>query len=875
MVSWITDGTFSSYDPTVDGLSDSTYRFASAGSVDVQAETRMQYHVQNPSGLFNQIKSAVTYQITAAEATTYTNKYLTAVLCVVPASLLGANPTPRQIFNRADDSMSYRANQYGNAADLADTAAAFNIDGPFAHDLQANTKYWAVLVPTYVLYGTLANKKQKGLGPLAASASDASWNAIGRAISFWSNRTPAKPVINLPTSGTTRQSGENMNFNYTSGDADTRTLGTENPYRRDTAGIQVQYAMAPTESNPTPVWSDLPIANADATALGRGWYIDRADGSDDAVNAGIKAWWNNPRSNKVIRTGGNALVANAGLLPAGTWQLRMRTLDYGHPSPVKNRPWGRTNGAYTFDSAPASAISPWSDTVTVVVGSQVPPPIPISPKESRAVIFGLNTTLSWLYRNTFVPPYAQKSRTIQIRKTGASAWTTLVSGNSADPTYVIAAGDPILEVGFQYDWRVQVTDAGNVTSDWSEIARFWVVPAPASAPGQGLPISTLDTASLGCGTHRVMIYRRGGKIRTGEITGFTSLDYARTRDEVSTAKVVVENWDDDCGNLLSKLQTWAYEVVIFRDNGSTVDRVWEGPITQLTYNEGEGKVTISARDVMVYAYRRIIKQKMDDSAEGATVVTRATQILQNAFAPDDPSLLGYLQPLVRSDDARQRRVTAAYARTAYEEIDDMASNSGLDYCAVGRKILLWSTKHRVGTLPQMTNENLGAAPIISEYGMSFSNRYAVSDGSGNYGESTRLPPGVAVDPVYGIVETLSSTYSNDTPNESGTYTQADAAKQAEDMAGFADRAIADRYPPPVVVRIPENTTLNPETVISIQQLVPGVVIPLRSYGKLRTVVANQKLDAVKVSETSAGEVITISLSPYNRDDADETPEDDS
>lgn len=115
---------------------------------------------------------------------------------------------------------------------------------------------------------------------------------------------------------------------------------------------------------------------------------------------------------------------------------------------------------------------------------------------------------------------------------------------------------------------------------------------------------------------------------------------------------------------------------------------------------------------------------------------------------------------------------------------------------------------------------------------------------------------------------LSSTWASDAEGDTGTYTQEGLAKVVASFEEFAARAVSDRYPPPVVVRVPDNTTLNPNTPISIQHLVPGVVVPLRSTNTLRTVVATQKLDSIKVTESGGAEVITITMSPFNRDDAE-------
>jgi hypothetical protein len=509
--------------------------------------------------------------------------------------------------------------------------------------------------------------------------------------------------------------------------------------------------------------------------------------------------------------------------------------------------------------------SPWSASLRIYVNPQVPQPVPISPVANIAVLADDPVTFSWQYRNTYSPPYAQVHRTVQIQQVGDSEWTTLVDEDSAASSYTLASG---LVSGNQYRWRVQVMDASGAFSQYSNPASFWAVPSPSSGEVVPLPSDTVDGATLGCGTHRVMVYRRGGKVFVGELTGITSLEWNRQRDDISLAKVTIKDWGVDCGNLLSLLEPWAYELVIFRDNGYSKDRVWEGPITLLTYKDD---VVIQAKDVMAYAYRRIVKQEVNDSGKspsaGRTVVQRAAAIMQSAMAPDDPNMLAYMYVHMRDDDAKQYRSLPAYSRTAFEEVDDMAANAGLDYTALGRSVLLWGTKHRIGTLPEFTDKDLGNSPIVSVYGMSMANVYAVSDGNGIYGEATRLDEN-GKDEKYGLVEMLSSTWSSETESESGTYTEEGLNTVRESFAQSAERSISDRYPAPVVVRVPDNTRVHPDVVLSIQHLVPGVVIPLRSTGTLRTVVANQKLDAVKVIETGGEETITITMSPFSRDDND-------
>src|SRR5690606_31959837 len=101
------------------------------------------------------------------------------------------------------------------------------------------------------------------------------------------------------------------------------------------------------------------------------------------------------------------------------------------------------------------------------------------------------------------------------------------------------------EVGNEYEWRVQAIDSDGDVSNWSEVGRFWYVPAPSSGEVRPIPTETVPDATLGCGTHRVEIYRRGGTERVGVLSNLSHVDWGRLRDDISTAKVVVSDWDVD------------------------------------------------------------------------------------------------------------------------------------------------------------------------------------------------------------------------------------------------------------------------------------------------------------------------------------------
>lgn len=801
-------------------------------------------------------------------------RVMTGTAYLAPASAFGAGVVPTIAQIRANSVVRSRLmGSRTTAGALKDYGSLPLLTSALR---QPNTKYWFALVPSYV-----AN-----MGVAPTTTSDEPVGAIetvGRAVSLWTNRTPKKPRILTPTTQSTMRAGATLNLTFEPQDDDRIASfpGDGGPNDLDDmSGVQIQYAPKDTED-----WADLPISDGIEPPFrqGAGWYIDGQTldlpaGWDESY-LGARRMWLFRRLQ--IQTGGAPVLTSGGAyLPSGDWKIRLRTFDYGHniPNSTRLNPWvgiGVTVPAlFDFsgdrlnpDEFPAENTSPWSDPITVSITTQVPKPIPLNPTNGIAKVYDLDEdiTLSWQYRNTMVFDSPQTRRTVQIRQAGEE-WDTVADDESSSSSTLTLPMSYFVS-GNLYEWRVQVTDLYEVTSEFSDIARFWIVPVPNSGSVLPDPSDLIDGATLGCGTHRVEFYRRGGKVKVGEARDLSYVKWARVRDDITTAKVVISGWSDSEGEMLRNLKTWAHEIKVWRDNGFSNKPVWEGPITLLTYTDTD--LTIQARDVGVYPYRRIIKQVMNDSGKsitaGDTVTRRAVRVLQNVMAPDDPNVLAYLTLIEQDDDAKQYRSLPAYSRTAYEEIDDMAANAGLDYTVVGRRIIVWGTKHRIGTLPEFRDKDLGNKPIVSEYGMSASNVYAVSDGNGTYGEADRLND-TNTDPIYGLIEVLSSTWASDSESEEGTYTQEGLTTIRESFASAAERSIADKYPPPVVVRVPDNTRLHPDTVVDINQLVPGVIIPLRSTATLRHVIASQKLDAVNVVEQNGVETITITMSPFSRDD---------
>jgi hypothetical protein len=510
--------------------------------------------------------------------------------------------------------------------------------------------------------------------------------------------------------------------------------------------------------------------------------------------------------------------------------------------------------------------SEWTQANSFFVEAGTTPPVIFSPRRGEAVVAANTSVFKWRFLDP-VASTAQTNADIRIRVVGTQDWITYYGEPEGMPGPYMEWVFPLETFieGYHYEWQVRTYNGTNA-SDWSEVEDFWAT----AQPGQGLtPRAVLPeyesvAPPLGCGNNRVFIFDRGGRVMRGEITPLTTLRYGRLRDDISTATLFVNGFGKDCGALLSELRCWMHEIVIFRDG----KRVWEGPVTRITAEPGQ--VEIEAKDVMAYIYRRIMRQGYNDAYRelpngekrgGLSVVRRAALTTMNALAYDDPNVLRWVTEIRHSDDAVQHRAVPDYSKMAWEEIDDLAANAGLDYTVVGRRIVYWDTHRPLGRLPEMRDEHFSSPVHVSEYGMQLANHFGVTNNSGVYGIAER---GIVeqVPLYYGWVEQLVSAYGETEGDEGMELTDEARVSLEETLTEQADRGISPRWPTPVVVRVPDNSTINPDVNLGFDQLVPGVWIPVRAHGTIREVSQWQKLDSVTVEVTGdGGERIMVTMSP--------------
>lgn len=360
--------------------------------------------------------------------------------------------------------------------------------------------------------------------------------------------------------------------------------------------------------------------------------------------------------------------------------------------------------------------------------------------------------------------------------------------------------------------------------------------------------------AFNCERHTAMVFDRGGRTRLGVIDPLTTIAWGRRRDDISVASLRTTAPSMECLSLLEQVEPNRHELVIYRGS----ERVWEGPISLVRY--ASTFVEIEAKDVMYYAYRTVMHAVHNNNYPNvASVTARARAVLTSEMARKEAlsppiNMLPHVRSFATANDARTARKTLPMQSTVFEDIDSMAAKAGLDYTVVGRSLLLFDTHTVIGQTPTVTEADFIGDVIVTAHGMEGATRSIVTDGQGNYGVTG------GVDSFYGEWENLETAYDE---NVDGTNVPTVA-----EMTSQAERNQDGRNPVPVIVRVPDGSRLNPEGVLQMSDLVPGVRIPLRATLTARVVNQMQKLDAMSVTESeSTGEIITVTMSPASADDS--------
>lgn len=369
--------------------------------------------------------------------------------------------------------------------------------------------------------------------------------------------------------------------------------------------------------------------------------------------------------------------------------------------------------------------------------------------------------------------------------------------------------------------------------------------------------------------HTVYIFDRGGMTRLAQIVDVSSVRWGRDRDAVSEATVIVRG--SACSaqaETLAAIEPKRHEMVIYRG----ADRVWEGPVWRVAWHADS--VEINAHDVLQYVFGTPLSKTYDNRyravyneegevvevlSEPTEVTTRIEEILEYELQRweilDPPAnILPYLEIHHFPNEAKTTAYTIPYEMTVGEHMANLAHYGGIDYAAVGRSIHVWDVNRHLGRTRMITEADfLGSEVILTAYGSEHTQYSYVIGNSGLFGS--------AVNPnnldYYGPWTIINTAYSEEGDAEEPTQAELDSQAQ---------RGLAARSPVPVEVRVPDNSSIRLNETLTINDLVPGVQIPVLATLNARQMSQLQKLDLLTVTEDETGENVQVTLVPSTRDD---------
>lgn len=368
--------------------------------------------------------------------------------------------------------------------------------------------------------------------------------------------------------------------------------------------------------------------------------------------------------------------------------------------------------------------------------------------------------------------------------------------------------------------------------------------------------------------HRLSIFDRGGRRRIDNLVDVASVEWERVRDSKSTATFTLSGRScEQQADIVRKIADGGgrYELVIHRGD----DRVWEGPIRRVATLRD--RAVILATDVKEYLDRTSLTEVWPNADAGGPSLMgdRIDQIITheltqsyvmqtNSGAVAVPRWEGLGTPInvlpfltIYPGTVLTRATTEDFEMMLGEHIDNLV-DGGMDYTVVGRRIIFWDSALSIGQTRRLTDADFYGDIEVIRYP---SEHWSISHLSASRDDDSGVRGvGHAGGPheFYGVWENIVSMQSEESTAEP---TQTELNSQAQ-------RDILHRTPVPLEVRIPDGVGLRLTHDLTIQQLVPGVIMPVVTDQNIQRVTQPQRLDKVKVTETAAGETVQVSLSPF-------------
>jgi hypothetical protein len=328
------------------------------------------------------------------------------------------------------------------------------------------------------------------------------------------------------------------------------------------------------------------------------------------------------------------------------------------------------------------------------------------------------------------------------------------------------------------------------------------------------------------GTHETTVLFLGhDRSRLGTIISrdLTEVGWGRTKNEFTQATISL-NADKA---LCNDLEPWLHQVAIFRDD----EPVWRGFV--YTTAARNNQLTVTARDPSImFSKRRVIRTQSWRSADPMVI---AADVIRDAMAQFDP--FGVVQNMVYEPtglyvdyDVKADEVFVA------DVLKDMV-DAGLVWTVTGGRLVLGPAPRKHVTAG-ISDVHLDALPTIEKDGSAVVNDLVIlgKGASGQYFD-----------------------YGSGYQGQLQGIEKADALTTEFQCVNEARRQVRKRSVSPRIISMGGSSKLLPTAPVSIEELVPGCLVPVSTETTGVLISTRMELVEVAVKAGRSGDEVSITL----------------
>lgn len=337
--------------------------------------------------------------------------------------------------------------------------------------------------------------------------------------------------------------------------------------------------------------------------------------------------------------------------------------------------------------------------------------------------------------------------------------------------------------------------------------------------------------TLGAKTYSIVIAERSGRVLF-QSTEYNldsvkwSREYCNTTSATATFTTIPY--------IANAIEPWVHTLAVYR--GDLL--VWFGMVRKVRAKANTLEVT--GYDGSVYWGKRRTGQKRTYRNRDAAAI--AMDVITDAISRDDP--LQQVEAMTMVNSGIWMTVEIPVALKLVKDVMEDLEKQGLAWTFSGGRLILGPLPS-THTCNQLTDEHWSAdIEVIKEGGDVVTDCLAIGKGVfGYYADH---------DQSTGVLQSI---------------TKADSMVREEECSNEARRVVEEAKYAPRQVVVPSSSRLLPGAPITMDELVPGVLIPISSRQTGITVGATMALKSVTVTSDSKGENVSISLMevPSNTD----------